>query len=242
MLHAFNLELGLCAHVEIDEKSNEIPAAQRLLGELHLTNCTVTLDALHCQKKHSRLPRRRAHNPRIKSGAQLKDNQPTLLHQVEALCASRDPESSDTSVTKGRNRHETRMVEVFPAASAVAKTEWKPLIKQTVRVTRTCCIAMPRPACREALRMSLIFRQFRHIGTHAATAIRGHWHIENTLHYTRDVISGKITPHPAQSLVFARLRSFAYNILQRNRTSTFSQERYAAALGGLDALLKLCFS
>jgi hypothetical protein len=30
--------------------------------------------------------------------------------------------------------------------------------------------------------------------------------------------------------------------LQRNRTATFSQERYAAALGGLDALLKLCFS
>jgi hypothetical protein len=40
----------------------------------------------------------------------------------------------------------------------------------------------------------------------------------------------------------ARLRSFAYNILQRNRTSTFSQERYAAALGGLDALLKLRLS
>jgi hypothetical protein len=60
VLHAFNLEAGLVlAHVEIDEKSNEIPAAQRLLGELQLANCTVTLDAMHCQKKPSRPPQRR---------------------------------------------------------------------------------------------------------------------------------------------------------------------------------------
>jgi hypothetical protein len=51
VLHAINLEEGLVlAHVDIDEKSNEIPAAQRLLGELRLTDCTVTLDAIHCQK------------------------------------------------------------------------------------------------------------------------------------------------------------------------------------------------
>jgi predicted transposase YbfD/YdcC len=49
------------AHIEIDEKSNEIPAAQRLLGELQLAGCVVTLDALHCQKKPSRPPPRRRH-------------------------------------------------------------------------------------------------------------------------------------------------------------------------------------
>ena len=56
-------------------------------------------------------------------------------------------------------------------------------------------------------------------------------------------LSGKINPASGTIPgIFARLRSFAYNILQRNRTSTFSQERYAAALGGLDALLKLRLS
>ena len=60
VLHAFNLEAGLVlAHIDIEEKSNEIPAAQRLLGELQLANCTVTLDAMHCQKKHLRPPQRR---------------------------------------------------------------------------------------------------------------------------------------------------------------------------------------
>ncbi len=42
------------AHIDIDEKSNEIPAAQKLLSELNLKNRLVTLDALHCQKKHLR--------------------------------------------------------------------------------------------------------------------------------------------------------------------------------------------
>jgi hypothetical protein len=38
------------AHVEIDEKSNEIPAVQKLLEELGVAGHTVTCDALHCQK------------------------------------------------------------------------------------------------------------------------------------------------------------------------------------------------
>lgn len=61
VLHAFDVDAGLVlAHLEIDEKSNEIPAAQRLLGELQAAGCIVTLDALHCQKKPSKpLPRRK---------------------------------------------------------------------------------------------------------------------------------------------------------------------------------------
>lgn len=61
VLHAFDTAANLVlAHLEIDDKSNEIPAAQQLLGELDLARHIVTLDALHCQKKPSRpLPRRR---------------------------------------------------------------------------------------------------------------------------------------------------------------------------------------
>jgi predicted transposase YbfD/YdcC len=47
------------AHIEIDEKSNEIPAAQKLLEELDVAGHIVTLDAMHCQKKLSKLPPRR---------------------------------------------------------------------------------------------------------------------------------------------------------------------------------------
>ena len=240
VLHAFNLEAGLVlAHVDIDEKSNEIPAAQRLLGELRLTNWTVTLDAMHCQKTLEAAVAAQAHII-----VQLKDNQPTLLQQAEALCGSHDPESSDTSIIKGRNRHETRTAEVFPAAPAVAETEWKPLIKQIVRVTRDVLHRDAKTGLwRGTSEVAYFVANSATSARQASTAIRGHWHIENTLHYTRDVTfredHSRIRHNPG---IFASLRSFAYNILQRNRTSTFSQDRYAAALGGLDALLKLCFS
>ncbi|MFO1119786.1 MAG: ISAs1 family transposase [Rhodospirillales bacterium] len=38
------------AHIEIDGKSNEIPAAQQIIRELGLTGAVFTADALHCQK------------------------------------------------------------------------------------------------------------------------------------------------------------------------------------------------
>jgi hypothetical protein len=39
--------------------------------------------------------------------------------------------------------------------------------------------------------------------------------------------------------VFARLRSFAFNILKANQADTLSQDRYRAALAGIDNLFKL---
>ena len=40
----------ILAHIEIDAKPNEIPAAQQLLAELDVAGRIVTLDALHAQK------------------------------------------------------------------------------------------------------------------------------------------------------------------------------------------------
>ena len=72
----------------------------------------------------------------------------------------------------------------------------------------------------------------------AAEAIRGHWRIETTSHYTRDVTMGedrsRIRAYPG---VAARLRSFGFNILKANRVGTLAQDRYRAALGGLKACL-----
>jgi len=60
VLSAFATDTALVlAHVDIDEKSNEIPAAQALLAELGIApGAIVTLDALHCQKNCSRSPQR----------------------------------------------------------------------------------------------------------------------------------------------------------------------------------------
>ena len=58
VLSAFATDTALVlAHIDIAEKSNEIPAAQALLAELGLARDTiVTLDALHCRKNTLRSP------------------------------------------------------------------------------------------------------------------------------------------------------------------------------------------
>ncbi len=74
----------------------------------------------------------------------------------------------------------------------------------------------------------------------AAAAIRAHWGIETMSHYTRDVTfaedRSRIRSNPG---VFARIRSFAFNILKANRTDTTSQDRYRAARAGIENLANL---
>ena len=94
----------------------------------------------------------------------------------------------------------------------------------------------PSPACpRHRLRVGLQLRQ-----APQGTQIRAHWKVENTSHYSRDVTLGedrsRIRTNPG---MFARLRSFAFNILKANRTDTLSQDRYRAGLAGVGKLLKI---
>jgi len=50
-LTAFASEAALVlAHTEVDAKSNEIPAIQRMIQDLGLTGVLFTADAMHCQK------------------------------------------------------------------------------------------------------------------------------------------------------------------------------------------------
>jgi len=50
-LHCYDVTNGICLYSKpIEEKSNEIPAAQKLLGLMQLKNCVVTFDAMNTQK------------------------------------------------------------------------------------------------------------------------------------------------------------------------------------------------
>ena len=66
---------------------------------------------------------------------------------------------------------------------------------------------------------------------------------QNGLHYVRDVTlredASRIRINPG---IFARLRSFAYNIIRFNQRASIAQDRSALCLGGFDALpsLRLC--
>ena len=165
--------------------------------------------------------------------------------EVEAVCANAEPLSSERSIDKNRrNRHETRAVAVFEAKPAVAETEWEPHVAAIIRVERTVHPFQPATGRWKSSAETSFYLSNRPLSAKtAAAAVRQHWGIENTSHHSRDVTfredASRIRKNPG---IFARLRSFAYNILKCNQTDTIPQDRRAAAVGGLKSIFSITFS
>lgn len=151
------------------------------------------------------------------------------------------PHDSAQSRDHGRNRDETRIVTVFGPADALAGTDWHPHIAAIIQVERSVATRNPSTGLLHQTNETAFYVANRNItAARAAEAIRAHWKIENTSHYTRDVTMGedlsRIRTNPG---IFARMRSFGFNILMASKTSTMRQDRYRAALAGLRYLLSL---
>jgi predicted transposase YbfD/YdcC len=172
---------------------------------------------------------------------QVKDNQPTLHQQAKNLCTSTSPLSTAIGRNRGRNRQEERNVTVFDAATAFTDTEWSSLIGAVIRVERDVLTRSAKSGLWRRSTETVFYLATTAISAvRAATAIRDHWTIENTSHYSRDVTMGedrsRIRCNPG---LFARLRSFAFNILKTNRRSSLPQDRFRAAIAGVNYLLNL---
>jgi hypothetical protein len=68
---------------------------------------------------------------------QVKDNQRNLRRRLELGAMGRKPSGFAKSETTGRNRWETRELDVFPAKAWFRHTPWEPLIKTVPRLKRT---------------------------------------------------------------------------------------------------------
>jgi len=173
----------------------------------------------------------------IKSGnhllTQVKDNQPGLRRKLELGSAGRKPRDSAQSVTEGRNRHETRRLEVFDAKAWFARTPWEPLIKTVLRLTASCIDATPPPDFgrraarpfsgshrRQASRQSYGTPGFAGIGASRTAAITC-----ATQPSPRTRRASARTPTFA-----ARLRYFAYNLLRAHGSENIKNARWRAAL------------
>ena len=171
---------------------------------------------------------------------QVKDNQRTLLQHCRDIAAANKPLTVDQGHTRGRNRDERRTVSVFEPANDLADTPWQFYVAAVNRVerevfTRSAATGLLRKTTERAFYVCNAPVDAKR----AAAAIRAHWGIENTSHYARDVTLGedrsRIRTKPG---VFARLRSFAFNINKANRSGTMNQDRYRAALAGIENLLQ----
>ena len=174
--------------VAVDAKSNEITALPQLLEFLDLRDKIVTMDAMGCQKELAKT---------IVTGGgdyllAVKDNQPTLHAEIRAAfaTAATPPARSSrlyTTEDHGHGREEQRTVQVLPAHSSLSAAQcavWLGVLT-IVMVTRVAwCEATGVESLEVRYFLSSVPPNARRIGT----AIRGHWSIENGLHWVLDVV------------------------------------------------------
>jgi predicted transposase YbfD/YdcC len=139
-LRAFtHTEQVILGHIPIAEKSNEIPAAQKLIEELGLKGRVFTLDAELLVKKTFEVARSTGSHLIV----QVKGNQPKLLKQVKALASEAPARSDYRQFDHKRQRIEWREVRVFAAAALPG--EWDGLIHTVIEVRRTRNVFHPNP-------------------------------------------------------------------------------------------------
>lgn len=178
---ANRLTLG---QVAVPDGSNEIGVIPDLLRTLDLAGAIVTIDAAGCQVANARIIRAQGGHYLLA----VKGNQPSLRDAVQAVGADACARefvgmAMDTqeSVEDAHGRHEERYVTVFADPKGLPD-EW-PDVAAVVQVNRE----------REAGGTNASTTHF-YVTSYAGTAaeiagwVRGHWGIENGLHWVLDVV------------------------------------------------------
>jgi predicted transposase YbfD/YdcC len=172
--------------VAVDAKSNEIAAIPRLVALLDLRDKVVTIDAAGCQKAIAAQI--------VAEGGDyvlaVKDNQPTLHAEIrQAFETAVETESPRlrrySSEETSHGRHERRVVWVLPAAGQVScRAAWVGLCTLAMVLRVVTC---PRSGA-ETVEVRHFISSLRPSARRLARVIRGHWGIENSLHWVLDVV------------------------------------------------------
>lgn len=249
IVSAWATDAGLVlGQVKVSEKSNEITAVPELLRMLKLEGAIVTLDAMGCQKEIAAT----IINQRADYLLALKGNHATVHQEVKAFfedavapcaieCApTADREKMDFYQTndKGHGRFETRR---YWHSTDIGwfqdKGLWKGL--RSIGMVESIRKINGKSTIERRYYLSSLPLDAARFGH----AVRGHWAIENTLHWSLDVTfreddSRARTKNAAQNL--ASLRRIALNLIKKDKTrkGSIRSKRYIAAVH-LEFLVKL---
>lgn len=225
-----------------EAKSNEITAIPKLLELLDLRGATVTIDAAGCQKEIARKIVDRGGDYVLA----LKANQPTMHAEVKLLLDHAIAGGglgaalqSCQSVEGDHGRIETRRTWV------TGEVDWFEDRRQWAGLRCFAAVECERivgdkTTCERRYFISSL------PGTDAealARAVRGHWGIENKLHWVLDVVFNEDASrlrkgHGAEN--FSRLRRIALNQLKHESTARLSIKKKRLRAGwDHDYLLKL---
>jgi predicted transposase YbfD/YdcC len=176
----------------VAEGTSEIAWLQPLLDDIDLTGAIITADALHTTRAHARY----LHGRGADYVFTVKENQHRLYARLAALPWPQGQHHTSTAI--GHGRREQRIIQALPAPDNLgfphATQVW-----QITRYRTTHQIHQTRRRTR---------RTTRKIETHTAYGVtsltpnhadpaqiaaylRGHWQIENRLHWVRDVTYGE---------------------------------------------------
>jgi predicted transposase YbfD/YdcC len=218
----------------IDEGSNEITAAPKLLEGHDLEGKVITMDALHTQRALAKRI--------LEQGGDylmvVKDNQPELRASIALLFdeppwlpRQRDQECrTEQTISKGHGRLETRVLETSNALSDYL--DW-PGASQVMR--RSCRrVKMKSGEVEHSITYGITSLPWSKVNAAQIEELwRGHWTIENRVHYVRDVTMGEDacqmrTGNAPQAM--ATLRNAVLSLLRHKGWKNFADAlRYHAA-------------
>ena len=219
---------------KVEGKSNEITALPELIKILDLAGCIVTIDAMGCQREIVEKIVEKDADYVIA----VKKNQPTLYEQIKQLFKQAiETHGEDLSMSSfssremNRGREEIRnylmITDVVERIDPLRK--WKKLTSigmvESVRVVDG----------KTSVETRYFISSLENDAQKLAEAIRGHWSIENSLHWVLDVAfkedNSRIRKDNAPAN-FAVLRHIAVNIIGQNKSRKLSvrSKRFLATL------------
>jgi predicted transposase YbfD/YdcC len=227
--------------VAVDPGSNEIPAIPALLRQLALAGCIVTVDAMGCQTAIAT----QIATQQADYVLALKENQPTLWAAVDT--AFREGQAGGfapgtaqyrRTVEKNHGRIEGRQVWAVEDPVLVAYLDptgaW-PRLRSVAMV-----IAERRIGAEVSRETRYYLSSLPGDATRVGDAVRGHWGIENRLHWVLDIAFREDESRVRQGHAdqnFALLRRLALNLLRQDPSATMGTKAKRLKAGWDDAYL-----
>jgi predicted transposase YbfD/YdcC len=218
LVSAWASECGVTlGQVDTEEKSNEITAIPKLLEQIDVQGAIVTIDAAGCQKNIA--------NDIVEGGGDfvlaLKGNQGNLYRAVEAHVVDHASDDyarikvrryEERETSHGREEHRV-YIQMDAPPNLPGREDWRKLT--TIGVAFRCATVNGKEVIDERYYINSLPMGVKTF----ARAVRGHWGIENTMHWTLDVTfreDENRTRHRTLADNLGWLRRFAIGVYQRH--------------------------
>lgn len=228
LLSLFSHQLGVVlGEVAVADKTNEITASADVLALLLLTGVVITGDAMFTQHAIAETILDAGNDYLL----MVKENQPTLHEEIAILFADPDAACSSAEETSMQSqRIEQRRLRA--STELVGYTDW-PGLAQTLCIERRVTERQTGETHVEIAYAVTSLTPRRATPAHLLTLWREHWHIENKLHWVRDVTFGEDGSTVRVGVgpqVLAALRNLAIGLLRLAGATNIAAacRRYAA--------------